>query len=82
MTTTLTGCLDSKGPWIVTLRKYQSTWHYFTTNPSGGGFGSNYCGPKRIALHRAMRGIPRGEQVTVETYHERRIISNERMVKG
>ena len=39
--------------WIVSLDKYRATWNYFTTNPSGGGFGSHYCGPK--ALHRIKR---------------------------
>src|SRR5271166_2427000 len=34
----------------VRLNKYRSTWNWFTTNPQGGGFGSNYCGPRYIAL--------------------------------
>lgn len=48
--------------WKVTLDKHRATWHYFTTNPQGGGFGSNNCGPKYVALHRATQYIPKGEQ--------------------
>jgi len=51
----------------VRLNKYRSTWNWFTTNPQGGGFGSNYCGPRYIALARATHGIPVGAsyQLTV-----------------
>lgn len=48
-------------PWKVTIRKHRATWHWFTTNPQGGGFGSSYCGPKHIALARATANIPEGE---------------------
>lgn len=53
----------------VTLRKFKSTWYYFTENPQGGGSGSNYCGPKHIAFHRATMNIPIGATIilTVET---------------
>lgn len=44
----------------VNLRKERSTWYYFTTNPLGGGFGSNYCGPKKIAFGMAIHNIPFG----------------------
>ena len=46
----------------VRMDKYRSTWNYFTTNPQGGGFGSNYCGPKYIALRYATFAIPPGAQ--------------------
>ena len=46
----------------VRMDKYRSTWNYFTTNPQGGGFGSNYCGPKYVALHYATSNIPIGAQ--------------------
>ena len=49
----------------VRLDKHRSTWNYFTTNPQGGGFGSNYCGPKYIALGRAISNIPIGAQYTL-----------------
>ena len=63
--------------WTVTLRKYRTTWHYFTTNPQGGGFGSNYSGPKRIALDKALANIPAGDLVTVITSHQEEEISRE-----
>lgn len=47
--------------YIVKLNKYRSTWQYWTENPAGGGFGSNYCGPKYIALHLAIKNIPPGQ---------------------
>lgn len=46
--------------WEVSMHKYRATWQYFTTNPQGGGFGSNYCGPQYIALARAIENIPSG----------------------
>lgn len=46
----------------VRLDKTRSTWNYFTTNPQGGGFGSNHCGSLKVALHMATRGIPVNEQ--------------------
>jgi len=48
--------------WRVTLNKHRSTWNYFTRNEVGGGFGSNYCGPKYIALARAIQYIPAGTE--------------------
>ncbi len=66
----------------VSLRKYRSTWNWFTENPQGGGFGSNYCGPKRIALHDAIRFIPAGERVEIVTYNENRFVSRVEIVKS
>ncbi len=63
--------------WVVTLRKYASTWHYFTQNPQGGGFGSNAVDSKKAVLARALRGIPSGELVTVITKHREKVISVE-----
>jgi hypothetical protein len=48
--------------WQVSLRKDRATWTYYTRNPLGGGFGSNYCGPQYIALIRATENIPEGQQ--------------------
>ena len=48
--------------YTVRMDKHRSTWNYFTTNPQGGGFGSNYCGPKYIAVLRAIHAIPQGAQ--------------------
>jgi hypothetical protein len=50
------------GIYKVRMDKYKATWNYFTTNPQGGGFGSNYCGPKYIALARAIQNIPLGSK--------------------
>jgi len=47
--------------YTVRMDKYRATWNYFTTNPQGGGFGSNYCGPRYIAITRALHAIPQGE---------------------
>jgi len=52
--------LEKLKPWRVVLNKHRSTWNWFTHNPQGGGFGSNNCGPKYIALGHATRGIPSG----------------------
>jgi hypothetical protein len=49
-----------RGKYIVRLRKTRATWDYFVENPVGGGCGSNYCGPKRIALTRALVMVPAG----------------------
>ena len=49
-------------PWRVTLNKSRATWSYYTRNPHGGGFGSNYCGPQYIAMQRAIENIPDGAQ--------------------
>lgn len=46
--------------YTVRMDKHRATWHYFTTNPQGGGFGSNYCGPKYIALNKALYALPIG----------------------
>lgn len=51
--------------YTVRLDKHRATWNYFTTNPQGGGFGSNYCGPKYIALERATANIPVGAQYRI-----------------
>jgi hypothetical protein len=48
------------GQYVVTLDKHRATWNYFTTNPEGGGLGSTYCGPKRIALKKAIEYLPVG----------------------
>lgn len=58
---------QTEGGWKVSLRKHRATWHYFTTNPQGGGFGSNYCGPKHAALRLATRSIPKGTPYILET---------------
>lgn len=44
----------------VRLDKHRATWNYFTTNPQGGGFGSNHCGTLGVALHKALRNVPIG----------------------
>jgi hypothetical protein len=49
-----------KNMWKIKLWKNRSTWHWFTENPQGGGFGSNLCGPQKHALTAAMRNIPSG----------------------
>lgn len=67
--------------WTVSLRKYRATWNYFTTNPQGGGFGSNYCGPKRIALDKALANIPAGDLVTIITSHQEEEISRETITR-
>lgn len=51
--------------WKITLEKHRATWYWFTKNPSGGGFGSNYCGPKHVALASAIRNIPEGASYTI-----------------
>ena len=58
--------------WKVTLRKDRATWTYFTRNPVGGGFGSNYCGPQHIAMARAIKCIPNGAIVELEVNSKRR----------
>jgi hypothetical protein len=50
------------GEHTVSLRKERATWYWFHTNPEGGGFGSNNCGPQSIALGAALRAIPHGTQ--------------------
>jgi len=44
----------------VNMNLFRSTWHYCTTNPQGGSFGSNYCGPKYIALAKATYSMQPG----------------------
>lgn len=51
----------------ITLDKHGASWHWYTKNPVGGGFGSNYCGPKTIALKAAIRNIPIGAQYEIWT---------------
>lgn len=53
--------------WRIEMRKERATWYWFTTNPQGGSFGSNNCGPKKSALRLARRGIPLGEPYTLVT---------------
>jgi hypothetical protein len=49
----------------VRMSKYRSTWSWFTTNPQGGGFGSNHCGTKRDALARALRSLRAGDKYSL-----------------
>jgi len=51
--------------WVVTLEKHRATWHFFTRNPQGGGFGSSHCGTLRVATSMATANIPRGAQYEV-----------------
>ena len=44
----------------VRLDKHRATWHWFTTNPQGGGYGSNHCGSLRVALGNAVSCVPKG----------------------
>jgi hypothetical protein len=60
------------GGWKITMQKDRATWTYFTTNPQGGSFGSNYCGPMYIALARAQYAIPAGEVVCLEVNGKQR----------
>ena len=45
---------------VVRMDKHRATWYWFCSNPQGGGFGSNHCGSKRVALHAALRGLRPG----------------------
>ncbi len=65
----------------VSLRKYRATWHYFTTNPQGGGFGSNHCGAKRVAYDLAIRNIPLGSQVEITTENNGRFVSRQTITR-
>ncbi len=47
--------------WRIRLDKYRSTWSWFTTNPQGGGFGSNQVSSLAAVLARAAANIPAGE---------------------
>ncbi|MGA2107226.1 MAG: hypothetical protein ABSH25_06245 [Syntrophorhabdales bacterium] len=51
-----------KKGWKVRLDRYRATWTWFTSNPHGGGFGSNYCGPQYVAVGFAVSNIPKGEE--------------------
>ena len=44
----------------VIMNKHRSTWSYTTVNEVGGSFGSNHCGAKYVALHKALRTVPTG----------------------
>lgn len=68
---------DCRAEWRVSLRKFRSTWHWFTANPQGGGFGSSHQGSKRVAQTAAFRNIPRGALVEIVTEHEGRQIKRE-----
>ena len=57
--------MSAANGWTVRLSKHRATWNYFTGNPQGGGFGSNYCGPKYIALAKAIQHIPSGTEYTL-----------------
>lgn len=46
--------------YTVKLWKRRATWMYDVTNPQGGGFGSNYCGPQYIAIDKAVGSLPDG----------------------
>lgn len=52
----------NEGLYTVRMDKHRATWHYFTTNPQGGGFGSNHCGTKRVALAYALRSVASGTE--------------------
>jgi hypothetical protein len=58
---------NSERGWKVRMDKQRSTWNWFTTNPQGGGFGSNHCGSKGAALASAIRNIPSGERYELIT---------------
>lgn len=60
--------------YIVTLERFRATWHYFTTNPAGGGFGSNRAGAGWLALAQALRDIPEGAKIRLTINHRYRVI--------
>lgn len=68
----LASVLSPIGHYKVSLRKFRSTWNWFTTNPKGGGFGSNIVGSKKSALKLALKNIPVGSTVEVVTENEGR----------
>ncbi len=47
---------------VVTLNKHRATWYWFYTNTLGGGFGSNHCGAKAVALNRAISPLNAGDR--------------------
>ena len=49
----------------ITLTKSRSTWHYVAHNDQGGSFGSNHCGSKKVALHKAAIGAVPGQYFTL-----------------
>jgi hypothetical protein len=49
------------GEHVIALRKVRATWYWCHHNPQGGSFGSNYCGPQRIAIEVATRGLAAGQ---------------------
>lgn len=51
----------------ITLVKHRSTWHYTSFNDVGGSFGSNHCGSKKVALHKAAIGVLPGQTFELET---------------
>ena len=65
----------------ITLRKERSTWYWTTFNPQGGSFGMNYQGSKAGALGRAMRGVPVGDRVYVNTFHGSKFVSRDLITK-
>jgi hypothetical protein len=67
--------------YVVTLRKHRSTWHYYTENPQGGGFGSNHCGAKSVALGAALRSVPAGAAYQLMTYHGETLVSSVSLVR-
>jgi hypothetical protein len=51
--------------WKAELWKDGATWSWFTTNPVGGGFGSNAVTSQSDAIARAITNVPRGEAVHI-----------------
>jgi hypothetical protein len=51
----------------VTLNKHRATWYWTAHNDMGGSFGSNHCGSKKVALHRAAVGAVPGQYFEVIT---------------
>jgi hypothetical protein len=45
----------------ITLTKHRATWHYTAHNDVGGSYGSNHCGSKKVALHKAAAAVAPGE---------------------
>ena len=61
--------------WKVRMDKHRSTWHWFTTNPQGGGFGSTHCGTKKVALYEAVKHIPQGVQYLLVTNGKEEVLT-------
>lgn len=66
--------MNERTKWKVRMDKHRATWNWFTTNPQGGGFGSNHCGTKRVALASAIRNIPKGERYELITNGSSKIL--------